>query len=112
MTRHLLAAAAILALPGPAWAAPVAANGITLQSTTVNLPTGDLTFPGGKPADAINNNCLACHSAEMVLDQPKLTRAQWQGEVDKMRALYKAPVDTKDVPAIVDYLATNPGLHP
>jgi hypothetical protein len=83
----------------------VTAAGITLRSVSVDLPDGDRSFPGGAAADAVNNNCLACHSAGMVLTQPRLSRAQWQAEVDKMRGTYKAPIDAADVPAIVDYLA-------
>jgi hypothetical protein len=40
----------------------------------------------------------------MVLNQPALTKAQWQAEVAKMRAVYKAPIDPKDVDAILAYL--------
>ncbi|MEJ1978214.1 MAG: hypothetical protein WDN49_20930 [Acetobacteraceae bacterium] len=68
-------------------------------------PTSDRMFPGGTAADAINANCLTCHSAGMVLNQPLLTRASWQDEVSKMRLTYKAPIDAEAVPAIVDYLA-------
>ena len=81
-----------------------AAGGTALHSLSVDLPESDRTFPGGNEADAINNNCLACHSAGMVLAQPTESRAVWQGEVDKMRNFYKAPVAAADVPAIVDYL--------
>ena len=59
--------------------------------------------------DAINNNCLACHSAGMVLHQPALSPATWQAEVEKMRSQYKAPVDPSDVPAIVAYLTAHKG---
>ena len=75
------------------------------RSVTVDLPAGDRMFPGDTAADAINNNCLSCHSAGMVLNQPYLSRAEWQAEVEKMRNTYKAPVADEDVPAIVDYLA-------
>ena len=44
----------------------------------------------------------------MVLTQPRLSRAVWQAEVEKMRNTYRAPVNEKDVPAIADYLATLP----
>jgi len=40
-----------------------------------------------------------------VLTQPSLSQAEWQGEVDKMRNVYKAPIPAGDVPTIVDYLA-------
>jgi hypothetical protein len=80
-----------------------------IKSTTVDLPAGDNLFPGGTAADAINNNCLACHSADMVLNQPALPRDTWEAEVRKMIKVYKAPVDEADVAAIVDYLATIKG---
>jgi hypothetical protein len=41
----------------------------------------------------------------MVLNQPALTKAQWRTEVEKMRTAYKAPIDPKDLDAIVDYVA-------
>jgi hypothetical protein len=82
----------------------VAAGGVTLRSVSVEFPDPGRTFPGA--ADAANNNCLACHSAGMVLTQPRLSRADWQAEVNKMRTVYKAPIADADVPAIVDYLAT------
>jgi hypothetical protein len=80
---------------------------LTLTSVKVDLPTGDRMFPErpGSSADAANNNCLACHSAGMVLNQPALSKTQWRAEVDKMRTAYKAPIELKDVDAIVDYLA-------
>ncbi len=85
------------------------ASGVTLRSVEVTLPTGDRMFPGGAPAEAINDNCLACHSAGMILNQPAMTRAAWRAEVEKMRATYKAPVAAADVPAIVDYLVSIKG---
>jgi mono/diheme cytochrome c family protein len=77
---------------------------LTLKSVSVDLPTGDRTFEGAG-ADAANNNCLACHSAGMVLNQPALSKTQWRAEVEKMRTAYKAPIDSNDVDSIVDYLA-------
>jgi hypothetical protein len=82
-----------------------ARNPIALKSLDLNLPSNDQMFPPGPGADAANSNCLACHSVEMVLTQPALPKAAWEAEVAKMRDIYKAPVDPKDVPAIVDYLA-------
>jgi cytochrome c5 len=88
----------------------VAGSGVTLRSVSVDLPDSDRTFPGGG-ADAINNNCLACHSAGMVLTQPTLSRSAWQAEVDKMRNIYRAPIAAEDASAIVDYLANlNSGM--
>jgi cytochrome c5 len=97
-------AAAAQSAPAPS---AVSVNGVTLRSVNVDEPDSDRMFEG-PGADIVNENCLACHSAGMILTQPRLTRAAWQAEVDKMRNTFKAPVDAQDVPAIVDYLATLP----
>jgi hypothetical protein len=88
----------------------VTAAGITLRSVNVEFPDRGRMFPG-KDADAINSNCLACHSAGMVLQQPPLSAATWQAEVDKMRSQYKAPVEASDVPAIVAWLTAHKGAN-
>jgi hypothetical protein len=105
MARALLPIALVV---GVAFA-PVCARAesqLSLKSVSVDLPAGDDMFPNGPGADAINNNCLACHSADMVLNQPALPMTQWHAEVDKMRTAYKAPIDPKDVDAILDYLVS------
>lgn len=107
MTRTLLPLATIIAAlcvafligPAPGRGEPR----LILKSVSVDLPDAGTQFPG-LDADAINSNCLACHSAEMVLNQPNLPAATWQAEVSKMIHTYKAPVDEADVPAIVAYL--------
>ncbi|MFG1463808.1 cytochrome c [Xanthobacter sp. DSM 24535] len=102
MHRSLLAVALLGTVVAPltASAAPTA-----LTSVSVDLPPGDRLFPDGAGAEAINNNCLACHSTGMVLNQPPLSAAVWGGVVTKMINVYKAPVDPADVDAIVGYLA-------
>jgi hypothetical protein len=88
--------------------AEVAAAGIALHSVSVDLPDRGIMFsgPGSDPA---NSNCLVCHSAGMVLNQPDLPRAAWVAEVSKMINAYKAPVAPQDVGAIVDYLVSIKG---
>jgi hypothetical protein len=105
MVRTLLPIALVV---GVAFA-PVCARAqsqLSLKSVSVDLPPGDDMFPNGPGADAINNNCLACHSADMVLNQPALSKAQWEAQVNLMRTAYKAPIDPKDVDAIRDYLVS------
>jgi cytochrome c5 len=100
----------ILAIAALFSALPSAAKVPTLPKTVaVNLPNGlePYTGPG---ADAINNNCLACHSRDMVLNEPSMPKAAWEAEVAKMRNVYKAPVAASDVPAIVDYLVRIKGV--
>ena len=77
----------------------------------MDLPAGDGMFPGGARADAIKNNCLACHSADMVLNQPALPKATWEAEVRKMINTYRAPIDEADVAPIVDYLSNTEGRN-
>lgn len=84
----------------------------TLKSVSIDLPNGDRMFPEGSGSEAINNNCLACHSAGMVLNQPAMPRAAWETEVNKMINVYKAPVAAGDVPAIVAYLDSTKGTKP
>jgi hypothetical protein len=97
-----------VAPPPAAPAAPpppsVSANGFSLASTSVDLPTDEGQYPDGQHADVINANCTSCHSASMALNQPPLSADQWTAEVTKMREVYKAPVAATDVPAIVAYL--------
>jgi len=83
-----------------------AADPIQLKSVSVDFPPDRRAFPPGPGVEAMDGNCLACHSAGMVLYQPTLTKAQWEGEVTKMRNVYKAPIEAKDVDAIVGYLVT------
>ena len=82
-----------------------------LKSERVELPDSSRMFPPGPGADAINNNCLACHSAGMVLNQPRLSKEAWAAEVHKMINSYKAPVAPEDVDAIVNYLSATKGSH-
>ena len=108
MVRALLPIAVVVGVAFAPFCAQ-AQSQLSLKSVNVDLPPGDGMFPNGPGADTINNNCLACHSADMVLNQPALPMTQWHAEVDKMRAAYKAPIDQKDVGSIVDYLVSIKG---
>jgi cytochrome c553 len=104
-TRSLAQPAPVPEGPPPTTASSiVTGGGVTLRSVNLKFPRTDHYFPGGPGADAINKDCLICHSAGMVLDQAKLSRADWQTEVEKMRDPFKAPFPAEDIPAILDYL--------
>jgi mono/diheme cytochrome c family protein len=97
----------LMALITTAVLAPLAARAeqkLSLKSVTVDLPFGDRMFQDAPGLDLVNGNCLACHSADMVLNQPAMSKAQWRSEVEKMRTAYRAPIDPKDIDAMVDYL--------
>jgi hypothetical protein len=40
-----------------------------------------------------------------------MSKTQWEAEVNKMRAAYKAPIDPKDVGPIADYLVSIRGAN-
>jgi hypothetical protein len=103
MLRNLLSAVIFLSISSMP---PVAraATPFELKSVKVDLPESDKMFPDGPGSEAINNNCLACHSAGMVLNQPALSKESWTAEVNKMIHAYKAPVALEDVGPIVKYL--------
>jgi hypothetical protein len=108
MARVLFATAAICGLVLPllaGHAAPLTA----LKSLTLDVPTSDATVPPGPGADAVNGNCLACHSADHLMNQPSLPKETWKEVVQKMITAYKAPISPQDVTAIVDYLASTKG---
>lgn len=108
MFRSMLPVIVLLsAAPMPLVAYGAAA--VQLKPVKVDLPDSDTMFPDGPGADAINNNCLACHSADMVLNQPALSKQAWAAEVNKMINNYKAPVAPEDVAPIVNYLTALKG---
>jgi hypothetical protein len=110
-----ISATAALALPGgTAWlasaslqAAEQGARAATRWTTlSVVMPVSETTFPALAGSELAGAYCLICHSAGMVLQQPTLTMAQWQAEVDKMRTAYGAPVPTEQIEPIARYLFT------
>jgi cytochrome c5 len=81
------------------------------QNVSVTLPEDTAQLPDGPNVDLVRTTCTGCHSAEMILVQPRLDAKAWTATVEKMAKVYKAPVDPKDIPAIVAYLdATNARL--
>jgi mono/diheme cytochrome c family protein len=104
MRKSLFAAIALFAFALPPTSA-LTQDLKKFKSVSVDIPDGDRLFPGGVDADAINDNCLGCHSAGMVLNQPSFPKAVWEAEIQKMITTYRAPIDQADVARIVAYLA-------
>ena len=101
----LLAGCGLVSLPGDAKDLP------PLKSVRVKLPDNQVKFPSGAGSEVADKNCRSCHTTEMVLFQPAMTHAGWEAEVNKMRNVYKALVDPKDVGAIADYLTSIKGAQ-
>lgn len=59
---------------------------------------------------AFNNGCAPCHGDDMIRQQ-RLTRVQWDREINKMTG-WGAKVNAEDREAILDYLFSNYGPRP
>ena len=88
---------------------PAAAAEFTLKSVSVEFPDSDRTLPPGPGMDVAQENCTACHSVGMIMNQPNLPKATWETEVHKMQATYKAPISAEDAVKIINYLASVKG---
>ena len=109
MTKHALFAMTCAALLG-ATALAAAKTAPPKGVVSISLP-GDagMTFKPGAGLAAVQANCLTCHSSAYVSTQPVLSKAQWTAEVNKMRAVYAAPIADDQVAPIVDYLTAQYG---
>ena len=96
----LMGVGAIAAKHGPA-PKSVSGGGVTLTSSTLSLPEEKVVFPQGPAGELITNNCSACHSAEMILNQPLLGADKWKAVIDKMRGTYHAQIAPGDDAALV-----------
>ena len=63
----------------------------------------------GKHFDAVQANCLTCHSFGYVLNQGPQSKAFWEEKVYKMVEAFKAPISEQDQKYIVDYLYSEYG---
>ncbi len=79
---------------------------------TVSLPPEPANPFAVEGGALIENNCIACHSPEMIATQPPLDAAKWQATIDKMRNLYKAEIDPADDAALVRALIATRAEQP
>jgi len=63
----------------------------------------------GKGFDAVQSNCLTCHSFGYMINQGKQSKAFWAGKVKKMIVHFKAPITEKDAKVITNYFAEHYG---
>ncbi len=89
-------------------ATSVAAAGVTLTSQTLALPDEKIAFAAGAEGEVLTVNCTACHSPEMILNQPRLAADKWQATIDKMRKAYHATIDPADDAKLIAALTALP----
>lgn len=58
----------------------------------------------GKGFDAVNGNCLTCHSFGYVTNQGRQSKEFWRKKVEKMIVHFKAPITKEDANTVTEYL--------
>ncbi len=81
---------------------PVATALPDIGNITTNLPE----LPGYQ---TFSMNCLTCHSARYILNQPDLPEKTWTAIVTKMQKTFGAPVTDSSAKEIIQYLVAIKG---
>lgn len=58
----------------------------------------------GKGFDAVQANCLMCHSFGYIINQGPQSREFWAKKTDKMITHFKAPMTKEDIDTVVSHL--------
>jgi len=70
----------------------------------VEVPYISYQIKMGKGFDAVQANCLMCHSFGYIINQGPQSREFWKKKVDKMIVHFKAPISKEDAKTVTDYL--------
>ena len=70
----------------------------------VEVPYISYQIKMGKGFDAVQANCLMCHSFGYIINQGPQSRAFWKKKVEKMIVHFKAPISKEDAKTVTDYL--------
>ncbi len=70
----------------------------------IEVPYVAFPIKMGKGFDAVQANCLMCHSFGYITNQGRQSKKFWRGKVDKMIVHFKAPIDEKAAEVVTDYL--------
>lgn len=70
----------------------------------VEVPYVAFPIKMGEGFDAIQTNCLMCHSFGYITNQGRQSKKFWRAKVDKMIVDFKAPIDESAAKASTDYL--------
>ena len=70
----------------------------------VEVPYISYQIKMGKGFDAVQANCLMCHSFGYIINQGPQSREFWKKKTDKMIVHFKAPIMKEDAKTVTDYL--------
>jgi sulfite dehydrogenase (cytochrome) subunit B len=89
----------------------IAATIAAAADKTITMPADDAyaALRPGPGAETARQQCVACHSTDYIVMQPRGTAKQWEAVVTKMVKVFGAPVSEQDAKTIVEYLAAQYG---
>lgn len=70
----------------------------------VEVPYISYEIKMGEGFDAVNSNCLMCHSFGYIINQGHQSKDFWNKKIIKMIHHFKAPISKEDTVIITDYL--------
>lgn len=70
----------------------------------VEIPYISYEIKMGKGFDAVQANCLMCHSFGYIINQGPQSREFWLKKTQKMITHFKAPMVKEDIDTVVEYL--------
>ncbi len=70
----------------------------------VEVPYISYEIKMGKGFDAVQSNCLMCHSFGYILNQGPQSYGFWSKKIQKMITHFKAPMTKEDIKTVNDYL--------
>jgi mono/diheme cytochrome c family protein len=74
-------------------------------ATKIELPPETARLANAPGVELANAQCMTCHSVDYVITQPRgKPLAFWKAEVEKMKAVYGAPIPPEDIGPLADYL--------
>jgi len=72
--------------------------------TEIKVPYMPYEIKMGKGFDAVQANCLMCHSFGYIPNQGPQSRKFWHEKTIKMIDAFKSPMSEEDIKTVVDYL--------
>ena len=75
----------------------------------VEVPYMEFPVKMGQGFNAVQANCLMCHSFGYILNQGPQPRKHWKEVVEKMIKAFKAPITDEDAKKVEDYLTEHYG---
>lgn len=70
----------------------------------VEVPYISYEIKMGKGFDALQANCLMCHSFGYIINQGPQSREFWLKKTEKMITHFKSPMMEEDIDTVVEYL--------